>query len=283
MKILAWNVRGAGAQTFSRLLCDLPSRHHVRLFALLEPRQEGRKARNIACKLGWRHLHVVEAQGFSGGLWVFWDDGFDFTVISTSTQLVHGVVNQGKQDEWFLTVVYGHPNLAVRRDLWNPLNDLSEQMNDRWVVMGDFNAVIQAEDRAQRRNQSTGNVDGTSRRWVVERGMIDIGFQGTHTSGMRVGTRPFRFFAPRVTHNEFSGFVRRKSAQHHDWNSSVETFTGELLKWNKEVFGNLKKRKDHLHRRLEGINSKISFRGTCDRLEELQTEIWNELERTLQQ
>lgn len=59
-------------------------------------------------------------------------------------------------------------------------------------------------------------------------------------------------------------------------------FTSELQKWNKEVFGNLKKRKECLHRRLEGVNRKSASHGTCDRLEKLQIELWEESERTLQ-
>lgn len=45
-------------------------------------------------------------------------------------------------------------------------------------MMGDFNAVIHAEDRYFRHSKTASSIDGTFRRWAIESGLIDIGFRG---------------------------------------------------------------------------------------------------------
>ena len=46
-------------------------------------------------------MHIVEARGFSGRIWLFWDDETKFSVLTTGDQFIHGVIDVGTGNEIF--------------------------------------------------------------------------------------------------------------------------------------------------------------------------------------
>ncbi|XP_028804443.1 uncharacterized protein LOC114759436 [Neltuma alba] len=95
--------------------------------------------------------------------------------------------------------------------------------------------------------------------------------------------RPFRFLAPWVMHEQFSPFVRTTWPQQGDWAENIPKFTKELVRWNRNVFGNINKRKEQVHRRLEDLNRKTTYTGSTIRLEQIRRELWVQLEEVLAQ
>lgn len=68
MKIVAWNVRGAGKESCAMTIKDLKKAYAIDVFAILEPRINGPRALSIAQSLGFSHHHIIDATGFSGGV-----------------------------------------------------------------------------------------------------------------------------------------------------------------------------------------------------------------------
>nr|GMD72454.1 uncharacterized protein LOC109160503 [Ipomoea batatas] len=60
-------------------------------------------------------------------------------------ELVPGLTNTDKT-KWKIALVYGGPNLALRRKLWDALNTIECNITTRWIAMGDFNAVMNSEE-----------------------------------------------------------------------------------------------------------------------------------------
>lgn len=69
---LAWNVQGAGSQTFISALKDLVRNHQPNVLPLVETHMGGTQALKIASILGYSGHTRVDAMGFSGGIWVYW-------------------------------------------------------------------------------------------------------------------------------------------------------------------------------------------------------------------
>ena len=46
-----------------------------------------------------------------------------------------------------MTFVYGKNSIALRKELWEDLRLLANNLQDAWCVLGDFNAVLSPEDR----------------------------------------------------------------------------------------------------------------------------------------
>ena len=63
-------MRGAGKALFSRNIVDLRRLYHFDILAVLEPRISGSKALRVINKLVFSKQFMVDAEGFSGGIWL---------------------------------------------------------------------------------------------------------------------------------------------------------------------------------------------------------------------
>nr|XP_016436446.1 PREDICTED: uncharacterized protein LOC107762590 [Nicotiana tabacum] len=65
-----------------------------------------------------------------------------------TNQTIHGSVKSSSMPvEFFFTATYGLHTVEDRRSLWTHLRDLRNGMQRRWLIMGDFNIVLNPEDR----------------------------------------------------------------------------------------------------------------------------------------
>ena len=93
----SWNVRGAGKKGFVKIVSDLRKFSHFDVLAILEPRISGNKAANIIDRLGFRNNYIVEASGFSGGIWLLWNgNNLKLQVVASSKHTITAIVAQGK-------------------------------------------------------------------------------------------------------------------------------------------------------------------------------------------
>jgi len=94
--------------------------------------------------------------------------------------------------------------------------------------------------------------------------------------------RPFRFQVAWTKHSQFEGVV---ASEWHSTGSIVpktKQLALTLTKWNKEVFGNLFRRKRNLWSRIEGIQKRLAV-GAPSHLLKLERRLRHELEVTLDQ
>lgn len=82
---------------------------------------------------------------------------------------LHFLVKFGDGLEWALTAMYAHPNPSVRRFLWDRSKEV--EINRPWVVVGDFNCVLTAEERS-----SHSGASASFQNWVEDSGLLDMGF-----------------------------------------------------------------------------------------------------------
>ena len=71
--------------------------------------------------------------------------------------------------------------------------------------------------------------------------------------------RPFRFFAPWVTNDEFLEVVKEAWIIDRSRVDNVGDFKKTIKIWNKEVFGLVEKQKHQLLVRLEGIQKSSAY------------------------
>ncbi|KAF7813073.1 ribonuclease H [Senna tora] len=98
-------------------------------------------------------------------------------------------------------------------------------------------------------------------------GMVDSGFRKD---------RPFRFSVSWLLHDDFPNV---KDSWQMDWHWSLNTFQDKIKGWNRDVFGNIFRKKERLLRRLQGIHNRLSM-GLNLFLSNLQEELWFEYENT---
>ncbi|XP_028786509.1 uncharacterized protein LOC114742412 [Neltuma alba] len=166
--------QGTGSRSFPQLVRELTSFYSLDFVAILETRCSGAKAVDISKKLGFQFSEIVDAEGFSGGIWCLWSYKIRCVeCVSKSPQFIHLKIETYADQVWWFTVVYASPVVAKRRPLWRELLALQCHVNGPWCVTGDFNATISASERSP-----AGAIDRDFNSFVLDSNLSDMGFLG---------------------------------------------------------------------------------------------------------
>lgn len=173
--LLFWNARGVGSSDFKAAVLDLIKTNSVDFLFICEPRVKFAKVKKHFQKLGFNTIEVVEANGFSGGLWVMWNSNKSHLSSYDSTTRSISLKVSSIGCDWILTCLYASPCKTSRQELWNYLTAVHATHQLPWLVFGDFNEIIAFADK----NGGTYNGKfGGLRSWVQNDAMIDLGYQG---------------------------------------------------------------------------------------------------------
>ena len=167
---------GAGKVKCASTIKDFKKIYAIDVFVVFEPRINGSKALNVATNLGFSHYYIVDATGFSKGVWLLWNDNIvSLQVIAHASQSITALVHV-RNKCWLLTVVYVNPNPRIRESLWTYFDGLAKASNLPWLVMGDFNDISCASEKCGGNFDSGGSafVD-----WISRNQHIDLGFSGS--------------------------------------------------------------------------------------------------------
>ena len=154
-KIIVWNCQGAGSNQFRRMVKSLVDMHRPRMLVLLEPRISGIKAERVIKYLRFERSHRVEAEGYSGGIWILWNGDWQVRIILNHKQYVHKEIIDSIKFNFAFTAVYGSPQSKFRGDLWRDLYAISCNMRIPWIVGGDFNAFLTKNEKCGGSNVSS--------------------------------------------------------------------------------------------------------------------------------
>ncbi|KAK8672174.1 hypothetical protein V6N13_110547 [Hibiscus sabdariffa] len=76
----------------------------------------GFQADSIIASLGFPYSHRVEAQGFSGGIWIAWFDSITVDIILNHFQFVHcRITNKRNGTSALASIIYASPNATKRK------------------------------------------------------------------------------------------------------------------------------------------------------------------------
>ncbi|GMI81045.1 hypothetical protein HRI_001773800 [Hibiscus trionum] len=176
------------------------------MVGLFEPHVSGMLTDDFIWRSDFDCSHRVEANGFSGGLWILWKSTVTFQVLAVSNLFVHGICTSTQDcKSFYVTFVYASPHASSRRRLWGDLRALEPDMGWPWVVRGDLNVI-----------GSVTEMQGGSSKWIgickslcdfmLESGLIDMGFSGPRFTWSR-GTLSQRLDMCLGNNAWFSAFV----------------------------------------------------------------------------
>ncbi|KAJ7978170.1 reverse transcriptase [Quillaja saponaria] len=118
------------------------------IIGILEPQISGDQALRVIKKLGYENFHVQEAQGFSGGLWLLWNETtIKVHVLSSGRQHIHCQVVEEFTSSWLSTLVYVNPRDDLKEELWRDMRSLAGGAIKQWCVIGDFNEIAGADEK----------------------------------------------------------------------------------------------------------------------------------------
>ncbi|KAL7245045.1 hypothetical protein ACSBR2_000394 [Camellia fascicularis] len=95
---------------------------------------------NFFNNLGFSASTVVDPISRMGGIWMLWDiDHINVRTSFVSNQYIQATIHKEDYEEWIFSAVYANSNPATRDNLWKELERTANNMNQPWLVAGDFN------------------------------------------------------------------------------------------------------------------------------------------------
>ncbi|XP_021721066.1 uncharacterized protein LOC110688610 [Chenopodium quinoa] len=133
---MVWNVQGAGNKLAT--ITELIRINDPEVLALVETHLSGEQAHKVCDRIGFWGQTRVDAQGFSGGIWLFWrEELVSVTILDNHTQHITVEIEKRGEDPWIFSAIYANPDSTLRKELWNEL----------WNHTGDFNDAVNLEER----------------------------------------------------------------------------------------------------------------------------------------
>jgi hypothetical protein len=134
----------------------------------METRCDPLKLRRTFELLGFDDMVSTEVRGFAGGIVVAWKrDNITVDVCKISFQYIHLHVKYPNDDWWYLTPIYASPIETIRSVLWEELKNIAQHMIDPWLLAGDFNDIMCAEEKR-------GGVAASTRKCNIFKDRIDV-------------------------------------------------------------------------------------------------------------
>jgi hypothetical protein len=178
MIILSWNCRGLGNPRTVQDFCQMVKEKRPNLVFLMETKLRKQKLEIIRSKLGFENMFVVDCVGKSGGLVLFWEEGWEVEVQNYSHRHINAIVHdQNLNADWKLTCFYGHPDPTKRHEAWDLLKLLARLTPDPWICIGDFNEVLTMSEKVGG-NVRKRHLMEAFRQTLEVCGLTDLGYIG---------------------------------------------------------------------------------------------------------
>lgn len=150
MDIACWNIRGFNRPNKQEDLLGFLRKTKIGLLAFVETKVKLSNEKKIAEKMfqgwGWCTNSTEERKG---RIWVAWKPrSYNVLVKKITNQIIHcEVINQISQVRFCVTFVYGVNDAQGRKTMWEDIVELAARMDNGWVVLGDFNALLNTNER----------------------------------------------------------------------------------------------------------------------------------------
>jgi len=152
MTIAVWNIRGIGSRTKKDMIKSLITQERIDIMGLVESKHNDISAQDMySCwgnqDIDW--LNVPAEEGGSGGMILAWTKE-SFTLVEHKS-MQHWISAKGilMQDNFgcHICLVYAPNDRHKRLEVWNQLRELQQTSSEPWILMGDFNEVVQPQER----------------------------------------------------------------------------------------------------------------------------------------
>ncbi|XP_074297142.1 uncharacterized protein LOC141627825 [Silene latifolia] len=183
---MVWNVQGTGNKKKINAIKEVVKTYRPSVLALVETHMGPDHAVKLGEILGYDGQSRVNAIGFSGGIWLYWNTNIvTVNPIMEHEQFITIEVARNGEVPWFFSAVYASPDPSNKRELWSELENFAKSNNRPWLLAGDFN-----ETRSL--NERHGGDRNMARRcekfndWIEDCELIELAFTGPpHTPGSR--------------------------------------------------------------------------------------------------
>ena len=149
MKILGWNCRGMLSPTAVRELLDLQGRLRADVVFLSESHLNKAKVIELKSKLGFDLLNIVESDGRSCGLVMFYNLINDVVLNFSSQNFIDGPVMNCNSVAWRFTRFYGEPSWELKHQSRTAIRDLNKDTMGPRIIIKVFNEILVSSEKKE--------------------------------------------------------------------------------------------------------------------------------------
>lgn len=144
-----WNIRVFNMPHKHMEVSEFVRRHGIDIVGLLDTRVQYSKMLQVMnnCLPRWE-IETNYSLCSTGKIWVCWQGGFDrVACVNKDEQQITLEFTKINGDRFCVTMVYASTNMVMRRELRNALIAIEGSMTVQWVVIGDFNLILNLQER----------------------------------------------------------------------------------------------------------------------------------------
>ena len=144
----------------------------------METKNKSPKLERLRRSFKFPFFIYVDPVGLSGGLALWWSEGFDLHVAEKNRNLIHVWCRLPTHPSfWQCSFIYADPTFETRQGLWEKFISMSHLCSLPWIVAGDFNVIGALGDK------EGGNMCNIRRveefqRLIFECHLMELGFSG---------------------------------------------------------------------------------------------------------
>lgn len=177
MNAISWNCRGLGNARAVRALKDLVKSYKPTILFLSETLSETGRIESLCSQLGYDKCWSVSSRGRSGGLAIFWSKTVHCKVVASDNNYIDVHILKNSNPVWRLTGFYGFPERERRRESWELLKELASRSSLPWFIFGDFNDMLNGNDKKGFHKHPQVLIDGFERT-VEDCELIELDLMG---------------------------------------------------------------------------------------------------------
>ncbi|KAL1194356.1 hypothetical protein V5N11_017825 [Cardamine amara subsp. amara] len=138
MSLMSWNCQGLGSDLTIQILREMRREHFPDFMILMKTKNSSHHVEGMQRSLGYDMSHIVDPEGMSGGLALFWKAAYKVDVLHSDKRIIK--VNLGSL-VFFISFVYGDPARQLRQVIWDKVTEIGSTRTDAWLVIGDLNEL----------------------------------------------------------------------------------------------------------------------------------------------
>ncbi|KAK8604199.1 hypothetical protein V6N13_099148 [Hibiscus sabdariffa] len=231
------------------------------MVVFVESRISGHKVDGIIASFSFLYSHRIEANGFSGGIWIAWHDSIKVEVILNHFQFVHcHVTDKCDGSSALAMVIYASPNSTKSQALWSNLRQLASSIFSPWICFGDFNATLCSSDcmgGSPSMKLKSSEQHLLRMKWDHRPIFSQVGGIADGSS-----SSPFWYFSSWSSHNDFDRMVADNWVPSSTLSETIISFTKAEDTWNKTVYGYIGIKKRIVMAHLRGVQKALCTKSS---------------------
>ncbi|XP_026451999.1 uncharacterized protein LOC113352390 [Papaver somniferum] len=246
--VLAWNVQGLAKRFTKDQVFVLVKKHSPDFLFLSETKIDSDKMISLSIYLSYYNYVHIDRVELDGGLILMWMDGIHCEVQDVSKNIMHVITKIDPSKPYVLiTFMYGSTYFDKKKEQWEFLLRISENIRQPWTILGDLNFHMH--------NISEAVNHTIEDRYVKDKvdicGLMNIGYSGKHytwtSNSFGTGSRKSRidmalgnnYWCNFFPHAKLMHLVQAGSDHCFQLIAKQHNTRKRLSQWNKIEFGDI--------------------------------------------